>query len=97
MVPTAIIVGGSETLVRGAAVVSVAREETAVVSVAGERAVTTAGGALDYVSFSNEGGVTGLMDFGLADQRPRYGHRGSGTRACCSAASSSAATPEGFG
>lgn len=83
-------------MVRGAAVVSVARIGTAVISVAEGGTVTIAGGVLDFVSFSNEGGETGLMGIGLAYQRPKYGHRGSGKGACCSAASSSAATLEGF-
>ena len=55
------------------------------------------GGTSDYVSFTNEGGLAGMIGFRLADQRPRYGHRGSGLGVCGSAASPSAATPKDFG
>ena len=57
--------------------VSVGRGGTTMVSVAGGGSVAEAGGASDSVSFTNDNGVTGMMGAGL-DQRPRYGHRGSG-------------------
>uniref|UniRef100_A0A0D3BJJ7 Uncharacterized protein n=1 Tax=Brassica oleracea var. oleracea TaxID=109376 RepID=A0A0D3BJJ7_BRAOL len=96
----------------GEAVVSVA-EGGVVVSVAGEGMMVTlsrgaatvpaaavvavAAGAADSDFFTIESGIAGVTGFGLADHRPRYGHRGSRGKARCRSDSSPVTTQEVFG